>query len=213
MSPSRPRKSKPKSRKGAADGASKPQAPAADERVEIDYEQLKSLTKLIQLHGITLVDGGITSHVDPRSLAEIDVEEKGYTLNLSDARWWLDGTSLDVLLAYRVTANGTINGQESALFTVGARFLVTYALPEGTEVPVENRDNLLADLVAANGQINAFPYLRQLVNDLTARSGWPPLVLNVLKAPARRPRGLIRMAKVWEVSEERRAIASANPPS
>ena len=206
MSPLPRKKAKP--RKGATGASSKPVA-ASDDRVDIDYEQLKSLTRLIQLTGITLVDGGINSHLDPRTLAS-NAGEKGYALTLGDARWWVDGATLDVLLGYRVTGTVTLDGQRTDLFTVAGRFLVNYVFPDGTSVPHDNRDNLLADLVAANGQINVFPYLRQLVSDLTARAGWPPLVLNVLKAPARRPRGLVRMAKVWESSaEERRPTSSS----
>jgi hypothetical protein len=189
--------------------AAKP-ASGGDERIEIDYEQLKSLTKVIQLNGISLVDGGIHSNVDPRGIVGADVGPKGYALSLGDAKWWLDGSALDVVLGYRVTGTATRDSEKIDLFTVGARFLVSYSLPEGTVVPLDNRDNLLADLVAANGQINAFPYLRQFVNDLTARAGWPPLVLSVFKAPARRPRGLVRMAKVWDSPVDEREHERGN---
>lgn len=202
MSPSRPKKAVSKKRSASVNAAQ--QASATDDRVEIDYERLKSLTKLIQLSGIVLVDGGIQSNVDPRLFAGSDGGPKGYTLSLGDARWWIEGNALDVLLGYRVTGQATRSGEKLDLFTVGARFLVSYALPEDTAVPLENRDNLLADLVAANGQINAFPYLRQFVTDATARAGWPPLVLNVFKVPARRPRGLVRMARPWDSGAEDR---------
>jgi hypothetical protein len=169
--------------------AAKP-ASGGDERIEIDYEQLKSLTKVIQLNGISLVDGGIHSNVDPRGIVGADVGPKGYALSLGDAKWWLDGSALDVVLGYRVTGTATRDSEKIDLFTVGARFLVSYSLPEG--------------------QINAFPYLRQFVNDLTARAGWPPLVLSVFKAPARRPRGLVRMAKVWDSPVDEREHERGN---
>lgn len=212
MSPSRPKAPSSK-RKGAAQSKAPRQGKhdekaATVERIEINYEQLKSVTKLIQLNAINLIDGGMRSEVDPRA-AESLGGEKSYTLLLGDARWWIDGTSVDVLLGYRVTGTASIDGKKVDLFTITARFLASYVLPEGATIPSENRDNLLADLVAANGQINVFPYLRQFVNDLTARAGWPPLVLRVLKAPAHRPQGLVRMGRAWEPLAEKKALDTA----
>jgi hypothetical protein len=206
MSPSQPKKTRAR-KEGPPAGAAK-STTEEDERVEIDYEQLKTLTRVIQLNGIFLVDGGIHSHVDPRMVVGADGGPKGYVLNLGDARWWLDNIALDVVLGYRVTGTATREVGKIELFTVNARFLVSYSLSEGTVIPLDNKDNLMADLVAANGQINVFPYLRQFVNDVTVRAGWPSLVLSVFKAPARRPRALVRMAKAWD-SPERKLLATS----
>jgi hypothetical protein len=197
MTPSRP------------SGASKRRAPSrggpstptsAAEKVDINYERLRALTRVIQLNSISLISGGIVSHVDPRTAMAAAGEQREYTLALVDARWWLDSTSLDVVLGYRVTASATRDGNRASLFTVDARFAVGYGLPAGaTALPQDQslRESLLADMVSANGQINTFPYLRQFVSDLTTRAGWSPLVLNVFRAPARRPRALVRMARAW----------------
>lgn len=206
MSPSQPKRVRAKKEEPPV-SAAKPSS-GEDERVEIDYEQLKTLTRVIQLNGIFLLDGGIHSHVDHRAIAGTDGGPKGYVLSLGDARWWLDNSALDVVLGYRVTGTATREVGKIELFTVSARFLVSYSIPEGAVVPLDNKDNILADFVAANGQINAFPYLRQFVNDVTARAGWPPLVLSVFKAPARRPRALVRMAKAWD-SPERKLLATS----
>jgi hypothetical protein len=161
---------------------------------------LKTLTKLLQLHNIVLVESSICSALDPRSLGNAVVGQKTYALNLGEARWWLDGAALDVLLGYRITAFLSRDAKQLELLTVTASFVASYALPDNTKIATEDRDSLMADLVAANGQINVFPYLRQLVVDMTSRTGWPPLVLNVFKAPAKRPRDLVRMARAWDTS-------------
>lgn len=140
------------------------------------------------------------SALDPRNLEDAAAGQKNYALHLGDARWWLEGAVLDILLGYRINAFLSRETKQVELFTITARFVASYALPDNANIVTEGRDSLMADLVAANGQINVFPYLRQLVADMTSRTGWSSLVLNVFKAPAKRPRDLVRMARAWDIS-------------
>jgi hypothetical protein len=55
----------------------------------------------------------------------------------------------------------------------------------------------------AHVQINVFPFLRQLVIDVTAKAGWMPLLLPVFKIPRYRPRDLVRNAWAWEPPSSR----------
>lgn len=173
---------------------------SAIEQVDIDYERLKSLTRLIQLHNIILMEVSMRSGLDPRSLGDRPVGKRNYTVSLGEARWWLNGTGLDILLEYRVAAFLSREAEQIELFTLTARFAVSYAHPEPANIPTEDKESLMADFVAANGQINVYPYLRQLVADITSRAGWPALVMGVFKAPAKRPRDLISMARVWNAA-------------
>lgn len=170
------------------------------DQVDIDYERLGSLTRLIQLHNIVLMEVGMRSALDPRSLGDGTVGQRTYTVSLGEGRWQLSGAAIDVLLEYRVTAFLNREITQIELFALTARFVASYSHLKPASIPAEDREDLMADFVAANGQINVYPYFRQLVVDMTSRAGWPALVIGVLKAPAKRPRTLISMANVWNVA-------------
>jgi preprotein translocase subunit SecB len=177
---------------GAAPGTQKASLDAASsDLVEIDYARLKTSTATMQLDGITLAESQFTSHSDPRKLAETTTPQSvwEYGLVLSAAQWTRNGTQLDVALAYSVNASQRLGDVSATLFSVSARFVASYFVPPGSQVL---DPDVMADWVCANGQINVFPYLRQLVADLSGRGGWPPLLLKVLRAPAKRPRRLVQ---------------------
>ena len=174
----------------------------AGDSVEIDYDRLRSVSKVVQLNDVLLAEGAFASHLDPRQLDAMQpTAAPEYQLNLVDGRWWRDGQHFDVALGYRVLATIRSEKATTPLFEIRARWFVSYSLPEGFE-PSAEADEVFADFVAANGQVNAFPYLRQFVGDLSGRAGWPPLVLAVLRAPAKRPRGLIRKAPPWQTRSD-----------
>jgi hypothetical protein len=174
----------------------------ASESIEIDYDRLRNVSKVVQLNDVLLVEGGFVSLLDPRQLDTTQpTAAPEYQLSLVDGQWWRDGQRFDVGLGYRVFAAISSEKGTIPLFEIRARWFVSYSLPDSFEPPAEV-DESFADFVAANGQVNAFPYLRQLVSDLSGRAGWPPLVLAVLRAPAKRPRGLIRKARPWQTSSE-----------
>ncbi len=163
----------------------------------INYERLKLITSHIQLHNINLKSASLHSTIDSRNANNL-TGTKGYTLNLNEARWWLDGSDLEILLSYRASAFSMRDKIPSELFAVTASFIVTYSLDQKVIIPSADHDEMMADLVAANAQINAFPYLRQIVVDLTSRSGWPALLLKVFRAPASRSTALVKKMRAWE---------------
>lgn len=168
--------------------ASAPAPEAPPGTVEIDYARLKERTGSFQLDNIVLMDSSYESHSDPRTLADTTGPSE-FTVGITEARWSRYETHVDVVLAYEIKALRRTPAEARDLFAVNARFLATYFVPGGTpHLEVE----VMADWVIANGQINVFPYLRQLVADLSTRGGWPTLVLRVHRAPKSRPRDLVQ---------------------
>ena len=64
---------------------------------------------------------------------------------------------------------------------------VVFAVPPGFHLPAAE---VMADFAVANGQLSAFPYVRQHVQDMTTKGGWPALVLPTFRIPATRSVGL-----------------------
>jgi hypothetical protein len=179
------------SRKGKQSRQAAKRAPDENEMVAIDYNRLRTLTSVIHLDTINLIESAMTSFLDARRLdgskAMLD-----YGVQLADAAWARQGSQLDAYVAYVISARMRDDSKTKELFRVTARFLVGYRVPEDLLLDAFTSSDVMADFVVANGQINAFPYVRQLVADQTARAGWPPLQLDVLRAPAKRRRDFVR---------------------
>ncbi len=176
-------------------------APVKIERVDINYPRLATVTKVIKLHGIDMLDLSFLSMVDPRTL-DHESGETAFSHGPVDARWFRRETQLDVVLGLRVVghlASDPTDGSDRNyrdLFSLTARYLISYSLPEGFTIDGDESE-VMADMVLANGQINAFPYFRQLVVEQTARAGWPPLVLDVFRAPQTRVANIVRNAPAY----------------
>lgn len=163
----------------------------SDEMVAIDYNRLRTITSVIQLDTINLIDSMMTSFLDARFL-DTGQATLEYSVQLADAAWARKDQQVDVVVGYQVTAHIRDDDKPKELFSVTARFLVGYRVPDGFKLDPATGADVMADLVIANGQMNAFPYVRQLIADQTARAGWPPLQLDVLRAPAKRRRNFVR---------------------
>jgi Preprotein translocase subunit SecB len=176
-----------------------------DDRVEIDYSRLTSISGVIQLKDISLIGTSFRSMLDPRKVAaDPSAHGSEFLIKNSDARWWRDGTLFEVVLGYDIAAalrrdDGHPNGR--LLFQLNVTWIVTYSLPKDFRRP-KNHEDVAADFVFANAQINVFPFLRQLVIDVTAKAGWMPLLLPVFRAPKHRPLNLVRNAPAWEPPAE-----------
>jgi hypothetical protein len=193
----KPRKTKRKPVIAKSLEATQAATEGVNDPIEINYARMRMVSKVVQLDEVILGDAGLVSRIDPRRMDTLKATTPPeYQVKLVDARWWRDGQQFDVGLGYLVQASVRSQSALHELFEVRSRWVVSYTLPEDFALPADG-DEILADFVAANGQINVFPYLRQLVNDLSARGGWPPLVLAVFKVPAKRPHGLIRNAPAW----------------
>ena len=163
----------------------------SDEMIAIDYNRLRTITSVIQLDTINLIDSMMTSFSDSRFL-DAGQATLEYTVQLCDAAWARKDQQVDAVVGYQVTARVQDDDKPKEIFRVTARFLVGYRVPAGFTLDPSTSSDVMADLVIANGQINAFPYVRQLIADQTARAGWPPLQLDVFRAPAKRRRDFVR---------------------
>ena len=70
------------------------------------------------------------------------------------------------------------------MLDLSCHWRVSYRVSESFEPAAAKA---MADFAVVNGQLNAFPYVRQFVQDIVGRSGWPPLVLPVYRIPKQRP--------------------------
>lgn len=177
--------------------------PASNDLVTIDYARLKVISGVVQLQDVSLIGANLRSFIDPRKIqADAPANGPEFFIGINDARWWREGTLLEIVLGYDVMAALRREADQPdgpRLFQLGATWVVTYELPKTFHRP-DNHDEIAADFVIANGQVNVFPFLRQLVVDLTAKAGWLPLILPVFRVPRQRPRGVVRNAPAWDVS-------------
>ena len=161
---------------------------------QIDYDNLRAIAGSVQLDDIRLLDCRFSALIEPDGL---DAEETlSFVRTLRGARWSLvmDGKALVTSLAFRVRGQAqkrTDVGHSATardVFVLESSWKCRYHFLR--EVPFGDLD-LLDDFAFANGQLNVFPYFRQLVSDITARSGWPAVILPVFRAPSRRPWGSV----------------------
>ena len=161
--------------------------------VAIDYERLKSVSGVVRLKDVLL------NHSYWHSMTRatgLDVEPTAMAFNfaLADATWDFVPhiKRLVVQLGYRLAAfarvgTDNVDDGEILLFQLECDWHVVFEVPdEFSPVDVD----ALADFTVANGQLNAFPYERQYVQDVTSRAGWPPLVLPTFRVPAKRPKAI-----------------------
>jgi hypothetical protein len=187
-----------KSKTGRA--SAKSTGTVASEVAEVDYTRLQSISKLVQLKNVEMMGLSFVSHADPRSVRFEGASRSEFALNLIDARWHRrdQGTHFEIVLGYEVIGLLRSEGADEGLplFRLAASWVVTYSLPETFQRP-DNHEEAAADFVVANGQVNVFPFLRQLVVETTAKAGWPPLFLPVFRIPKSRRKGLVRNAPAW----------------
>ena len=161
--------------------------------VDIDYGRLRGVTASIELDAITLVRSHFASAANPRVFDE-DNGQSEYSLGITDARWFVEPGRLELLLEYSVRAiHRRASGEHVDLFDAVSAFVAAYALPADFVAD----DEVMADFVLANGQINVFPYVRHQMADQSSKAGWRTLVLKVLRVPARRPVGLVKHLPPW----------------
>lgn len=91
-----------------------------------------------------------------------------------------EGAFLEVLCAYNIRV---MSGNDEPL-NADLKYLISYALL-GDE-PINQSD--LEHFASANGTYHSWPFVRQLLFDLTARMGYPPYNLPVFKFFPKRPK-------------------------
>jgi preprotein translocase subunit SecB len=86
----------------------------------------------------------------------------------------------EVVCRYRFSVKTGGSEVASAMF----RYVLLYELEGDEDIPEEG----LSDFAFANGTYHSWPFVRQLLYDLTAKMGYPPYTLPVLKFNPKAPR-------------------------
>jgi hypothetical protein len=159
--------------------------------VDIDYERVKTVSSVVQLTDVLLTHCHWQSS-DRNPRLSIEPETMAFSFGLEEATWdFSELRVLEVDLRYRLTAFAQAQGEgehvQIPLFDLECAWQVSFGVPDDFE---PSSADVLADFAAANGQLNAFPYVRQFVQDMTGRAGWPPLVLPTFRIPAKRPKAI-----------------------
>jgi hypothetical protein len=162
--------------------------------VAIDYERVKSVSGVVRLKEVLLNHSHWRSTMRAPRL-EVEPTAMAFNFALADATWDFvpELKLLEILLEYRLAAFAKVDGKQNVegnevpLFQLECDWDVVFEVPEGF---APSDLDALADFAVANGQLNAFPYVRQYVQDVTSRAGWPPLVLPVFRIPAKRPKAV-----------------------
>lgn len=158
-----------------------------DDAQEIDYGAITLLSRAVQLRDVVL-DSVSFERLDsmPEGVLRLNYSHRAinlfYRLNPETAR-------LDISIEYHLRGSRMAGDEQIDLFASTYRWSVHYVL---TGAVNEVTDSVASDFSYANAQLNAYPYVRAFVTDLTARAGLPPLVLPVFRAPKRRPAEVVR---------------------
>ncbi|MBN1654244.1 MAG: protein-export chaperone SecB [Deltaproteobacteria bacterium] len=159
-----------------------------DKNVRVEYNNIKEVSSVVSLRDVFLVSSHWESFLSLHSTG-FESNNKFFNFKLLDATWNFDVSSktLDIQLTYQLIAEekSEIKRQKSnvRLFEMQFGWLVVFSVPE-TFKPTKPK--VMADFTVVNGQLNAFPYVRQFVHEMTTRAGWPPLVLPTFLLPAHR---------------------------
>lgn len=114
------------------------------------------------------------------TLAEHDRESRDFTINAGfiavyKASW---GDEIHVELP-------VIDPADPPEIEIRASFELTYSTSGGAELDLDD----LANFAVANGTLHAWPYWRELADDITTRMHVPRLVVGVFKIPSRHDPG------------------------
>lgn len=178
-------------KKDTARKAKKPKEKIAEvAMVAIDYERVKTISGVVRLKDVLLTHSHWHSATRAPRL-EVEPTTMAFNFALADATWEFvpELKLLEIRLEYRLAAFAKVaeknDGQEVPLFQLECDWDAIFAVPDDF---TPSNAEALADFAVANGQLNAFPYVRQFVQDVTGRAGWPPLVLPTFRIPVKRPK-------------------------
>jgi hypothetical protein len=159
----------------------------------IDYPGLQTLSRRVQVKDIILHSANFELQAPP------DLEGQGvlgFTFGVGPVRYSATAADrgIDVFLSFEIQGTvqraaevGRSDAETFDLFELRASWHVRYEL----ESPLGAVDReTLGDFAFANGQLQAFPYLRAHVADITSKAGLPMLTLPVFRIPKERPRNV-----------------------
>jgi preprotein translocase subunit SecB len=155
------------------------------ENVPVNYDRIRTVSSVVTLIDVLLTTSRFESVAHPHCLPA-EPEAMHYAFVLANATWTHRSSKkqLGVRLEYRLVTTAKLSKKNTQLFTMAFAYDVTFGVPDSFS-PADA--DTMADFAFANGQLNAFPYVRQHVQDNTAKAGWAPLVLPTFRIPASRP--------------------------
>lgn len=164
------------------------------EMIPIDYERVKVVSTVVRLKDVLLSHSHWHSKAKATNLA-LEPTAMAFTFALVEATWAFASATktLEIQLEFSLAAFAKVgrskedNANDVPLFQLDCDWDVVFEVPDEF---APSDTSALADFAVANGQLNAFPYVRQYVQDVTGRAGWPPLVLPTFRIPKKRPKAL-----------------------
>ena len=134
--------------------------------MQINLAAVARISRLVDLRDIRLIDLSASLHPGDFQLLEPDVQFECSAEHPVPSR-------IVTLCDYRFT----VTSAGTTIAEVTARYVLLYELQEEIEISQED----LQQFAHANGTYHSWPFLRQLLHDLTARMGLPPFTLPVFK--------------------------------
>lgn len=162
----------------------------------IDYASIARIASAVELRDIALRSSRANLNVDATEIPDRWSGEAfvGFDTTVGEHRpESRDFTILaDFIAVYNSSWGDEIHGElpepdpdHPPEIEIRASFELTYRINEGAELADED----LANFALANGTLHAWPYWRELADDITMRMHVPRLVVGVFKIPSRHDPG------------------------
>lgn len=132
----------------------------------VDFAAVARISRFSELKDIRLTD--VSAKCDSKTLVGTLASEFTHESNISNR----NNESLEVSCIYHFI--GRAAGVTAISITV--TYLAVYALK--SKEPLA--DNDVAQFAAANGTLHTWPFVREFLNSLTSRMGFPPFTLGVM---------------------------------
>ena len=162
----------------------------------IDYASIARIASAVELRDIALRSSRANLNVAAAEIPERWSGEAfvGYDTKIGEHR--PESSDFTVNAAFIAVYNSDwgdeihtelpeLNPNKPAEIEIQATFELTYRAAEGAQLADED----LANFALANGTLHAWPYWRELADDITTRMHVPRLVVGVFKIPSRHDPG------------------------
>ena len=131
----------------------------------VDFAAVGRVSKFAELKDIRLTDTSAKS--DPGLIGPLESE---FSHNCSIVK--NENGVLDVACQYHFIGSAS----QAKVIDIEIKYLITYSL--NSPEPLPNDD--LSQFANANGTLHSWPFVREFLNSLTSRMGFPPFKLGVM---------------------------------
>lgn len=138
---------------------------------DVDREKYADLVKKVNIVQINLMKINAEKHspVDESGTIDVTVNHRPSLREVLE-----DGFIID----FESTISAS-NNEDEKLFDINIKYELLYSLEGG--IDEEEYDDVIDSFAYRNVPVNIWPYIRELVSEMTVRMGFPPLVLKPLK--------------------------------